>query len=161
MLGPPASGKGTQASLLGAAFGIPHTSTGAMLRAERERATPLGIEAELYTSKGLLFPDDLAMRVVSAWLEGRVRFILDGFPRTLGQARAFDSLLEARSMPLDAVYLLELSEVEIRERMLGRLTCGKCGSVYNQAFHRITTSDPCPRCGDALERRNDDTEEAL
>lgn len=161
LLGPPASGKGTQASLLGAAFGIPHASTGAMLRAERAKGTAIGAEADSYTSRGLLFPDELALRVVDQWMDGRNRFILDGFPRTVGQAQVFDDLLAKRELPLDIVYFLDLPEPEIRERMLGRLTCTKCGSVFNTAFHHVRSSDPCPQCGGQLERRNDDTEEAL
>ena len=161
LLGPPASGKGTQASLLGAAFGIPHTSTGAMLRKERADGTEIGVEAESYTSRGLLFPDELAIRVVSRWLESRTRFLLDGFPRTAGQAKSFDDLLAERDLPLDIVYLLELSDDEIRTRMLGRLTCTNCGAVFNEAFHRIDIATPCPQCAGVLARRSDDTEAAL
>lgn len=161
LLGPPASGKGTQAALLGAAFGIPQTSTGAMLRKERAEGTAIGAEADSYTSRGLLFPDELALRVVERWLGHRVRFILDGFPRTLGQAESFDCLLEERNLPLDTVYLLELPESEIRSRMLGRLTCSSCGAVFNESFHGIDRGTPCPQCHGRLDRRNDDTEEAL
>lgn len=161
LIGPPASGKGTQASLLGAAFGIPHTSTGAMLRAERSKGTSLGIEADSYTSRGLLFPDDLAIRVISQWLHGHARFILDGFPRTVGQARVFDTLLKERKLELSVVYLLDLPDSEVRIRMLGRLTCENCGSVFNEHFHDIDIGTPCPQCGGVLTRRADDTMEAL
>ncbi len=161
LLGPPASGKGTQAALLGAAFGIPHTSTGAMLRDERAKGTALGAEADSYTSRGLLFPDELALRVVQEWLQGKTRFLLDGFPRTIGQATAFDAYLGDRNLPLDVVYFLELDQSEIETRILGRLTCGSCGSVFNETFNRISAEDPCPKCGGPLERRNDDTIEAL
>jgi len=161
LLGPPASGKGTQASLLGATFGIPHTSTGAMLRAERTQGTRIGAEADSYTSRGLLFPDELALRVVKGWLDGRQRFILDGFPRTVGQAVAFDVLLEELSLDLDTVYLLELPDGEIKSRMLGRLTCKSCGAVFNEQFHKIDVATPCPQCSGELARRKDDTEEAL
>ncbi len=161
LLGPPASGKGTQASLLGAAFGIPHTSTGAMLRAERAKGTEIGREADSYTSRGLLFPDELALRVVEQWIDGRSRFILDGFPRTLGQAVAFDDLLNQKELHLDIVFFLDLADDEIRRRMLGRLTCSQCGAVFNESFHKITPQTPCPQCQGQLVRRNDDTEEAL
>ena len=161
LLGPPASGKGTQASLLGATFGIPQVSTGAMLRAERAEGTRLGAEADSYTSRGLLFPDELALRVVDRWLAGRTRFIFDGFPRTLGQAVSFDGLLAGKSLDLQTVYLLELPDEEVRARMLGRLTCTSCGAVFNEQFHKITAATPCPQCQGRLDRRNDDTEEAL
>lgn len=161
LLGPPASGKGTQAALLGATFGLPHGSTGAMLRAERAKGSQIGIEADSFTSRGLLFPDDLALRVVSQWLDDKTRFLLDGFPRTLGQAVAFDSLLAEKSLDLQIVYLLDLPDDEVRRRMLGRLTCSACGSVFNESFHKISCDSPCPQCQGRLARRADDTEEAL
>ena len=161
LLGPPASGKGTQAALLSATFGIPATSTGAMLREEKARGSELGVEAEHWTLEGKLFPDDLALRVVWKWLDDHRRFILDGFPRTLGQAKSFDRGLEERSLPLDVVYFLKLSDELVRERMTTRLTCLSCASVFNQKFHNVTTGTPCPKCGGELVRRNDDTDEAL
>ena len=161
LLGPPASGKGTQAALLSATFGIPAASTGAILREEMARRSDLGIEADHWTSQGKLFPDQLALRVVWKWLDSRRRFILDGFPRTLGQAKSFDQGLEERRLPLDVVYFLELSDDLVRERMTSRLTCASCGAVYNEKFHDISLETPCPKCGGALVRRNDDTDEAL
>ena len=161
LLGPPASGKGTQAGLLSATFGIPAASTGAILREEKARASEIGAEAERWTTQGKLFPDELALRVVWKWLDNRRRFILDGFPRTLGQAKSFDDGLDQRSLPLDVVYFLELSDELIRERMTTRLTCSQCGSVFNEKFHDVTIETPCPRCGGELARREDDTNAAL
>lgn len=161
LLGPPATGKGTQAALLSATFGIPAASTGAMLRAENARGSELGREAERWTSQGKLFPDEIALRVVWQWIGGRTRFVLDGFPRTLGQAAAFDAGLDERGLPLDVVYLLDLPEETIRERMCSRLTCISCGAVYNESFHGIDEKSPCPACGAQLARRADDTHEAL
>ena len=161
LLGPPASGKGTQAALLSATFGIPAASTGAILRDEQGRGTKLGVEAERWTIEGKLFPDELALRVVWKWLDDHRRFILDGFPRTLGQAQSFDQGLEERSLPLDVVYFLKLSDELVRERVTSRLTCSRCAAVFNERFHDVTTGTPCPRCGGELVRRNDDTHEAL
>ncbi|MFZ4682115.1 MAG: adenylate kinase family protein [Terrimicrobiaceae bacterium] len=161
LLGPPATGKGTQAALLSAAFGIPAASTGAMLRAEKSKGSAIGLEAEKWTARGLLFPDELALRVVWQWIDQRSRFLLDGFPRTLGQAESFDAGLDERGLPLDTVYLLDLPEETIRQRMVSRLTCPGCGAVYNESFHHITGESPCPACGAALSRRSDDTNEAL
>ena len=161
LLGPPASGKGTQAALLSATFGIPAASTGAMLREEKARGSAIGAEAERWTHEGKLFPDELALRVVWKWLDNRRRFILDGFPRTLGQAQSFDDGLEERSLPLDVVYFLNLSDELARERMTSRLTCSQCGSVFNEKFHDVTIDTPCPRCGGELARRDDDTDDAL
>ena len=160
-LGPPASGKGTQASLLAAAFGIPAASTGAILREEKARGSAIGNEADRWTSVGKLFPDELALRVVWKWIAGHTRFILDGFPRTLGQAEAFDAGLAERALPLDAVYFLNLSDSLVRERMTSRLTCEACGAVFNEKFHHVTAATPCPKCGGTLGRRADDTIEAL
>jgi len=161
LLGPPATGKGTQAALLSATFGIPAASTGAMLREERANGTPIGQEAAQWTDQGKLFPDELALRVVWHWVDGRTRFILDGFPRTVGQAEEFDRGLKERDLPLDAVYFLDLPEDIIRERMCSRLTCAKCSAVYNERFHNVTEKTPCPACGGTLFRRSDDTHEAL
>ena len=161
LLGPPASGKGTQASLLSATFGIPAASTGAILREENARGSEIGAEANRWTLAGELFPDELALRVVWKWLDARRRFILDGFPRTLGQAQAFDDGLDERNLPLDVVYFLRLSDELIRERMTSRLTCSRCGSVFNEKFHDVTIDTPCPRCGGELARRDDDTNDAL
>lgn len=161
LLGPPASGKGTQAALLAATFGIPSASTGAILRDEKARGSEIGIEAGRWTSQGKLFPDELALRVVWNWVDGRKRFILDGFPRTVGQAHAFDEGLIERDLTLDAVYFLNLSEDLVRDRMTSRLTCVDCGSVFNEKFHNVTSDSPCPKCGGKLARREDDTLEAL
>jgi len=161
LLGPPASGKGTQAALLGTVFGIPHVSTGEIVRRERAKGTEIGIEADSYASRGLLFPDELALRFVGQWLGGHSRFIFDGFPRTLGQATALDQLLASKSLSLQTVYLLELSDDQIRSRMLGRLTCSGCGAVFNETFHRISVDVPCPKCDGVLSHRQDDTLEAL
>jgi adenylate kinase len=160
-LGPPASGKGTQAALLSATFGIPATSTGAMLRDEKARGSAIGLEADRWTSQGRLFPDELALRVVWSWIDGRDRFILDGFPRTVSQAEAFDRGLSERRLALDVVYLLTLPEDLVRERMTTRLTCPECGSVFNEKFHHMNAGAPCPKCGAALGRRQDDTPGAL
>jgi adenylate kinase len=161
LLGPPASGKGTQAGLLSATFGIPAASTGAILREETAQGSEIGAEAERWTVQGKLFPDELALRVVWKWLDDRRRFILDGFPRTLGQATSFDDGLAQRRLPLDVVYFLELSDERIRERMTTRLTCSQCGSVFNEKFHDVAIDTPCPRCGGELTRRDDDTADAL
>jgi adenylate kinase len=161
LLGPPATGKGTQAALLSATFGIPAASTGAMMREERANGSALGVEAAQWTDQGKLFPDELALRVVWHWMDGRTRFILDGFPRTVGQAEEFDIGLKQRELPLDVVYFLDLPEEIIRDRMVSRLTCSQCSAVYNERFHDVTEKTPCPACGGQLFRRADDTHAAL
>ncbi len=164
LLGPPASGKGTQAELLAAQLKLPAASTGAMLRQERATGSDLGLEAEKWTRDGKLFPDELALRVVKHWLDaGRWdRFLLDGFPRTLGQAQAFDDALLAHGLKTDLLVLhLELAAAAIRARVADRLTCRDCGATYGGAFHKLDDLTPCPDCGGLLERRADDTSAAL
>jgi len=162
LLGPPASGKGTQADRLAESFGIPHVSTGALLRSECDRGTPLGKEADAWTSKGLLVPDELAVRIVANWMESNgPRFLFDGFPRTVGQAEHLDKALDFLGSPLDLVILLELSEDAIRRRILERISCLKCGATFSTSLHAHAEGDPCPRCGAPLVRRNDDNAEAL
>lgn len=162
LLGPPASGKGTQAYRLSKEFGIPHVSTGALLRSECERGTSLGREADEWTSKGLLVPDELAVRIVAAWMkENGPEFLFDGFPRTVGQAEHLDATLSELKAPLDLVILLELSDESIRRRILERISCLKCGATFSASLHGHAEGSPCPRCGAALVRRKDDTMEAL
>lgn len=162
LLGPPASGKGTQADRLSKFFDIPHVSTGALLRSECARGTPLGREADSWTSRGLLVPDELAVRLITVWMgEHGPRFLLDGFPRTTGQAEHLDAALAKAAAPLDLVIVLDLSEEEIRRRILDRLTCSRCGATYGGSLHGLRTGDACTSCGGELIRRNDDTEEAL
>lgn len=162
LLGPPASGKGTQADRLSDTFGIPHVSTGALLRAECARGTDLGREADAWTSKGLLVPDELAVRIVAAWMrEHGPRFLFDGFPRTVGQARHLDKALAESGAPLDLIILLDLPDAEIRRRILERLSCLNCGATFSSSLHGLKTGDHCPRCGNPLVRRNDDTPGAI
>ena len=162
LLGPPASGKGTQADRLSKAFGIPHVSTGALLRSECTRGTPLGLEADTWTRRGLLVPDELAVRVVTTWIAAHgTRFLFDGFPRTVTQARHLDKELEGMKAPLDLIILLELGDQEIRRRILDRISCLACGATFASTLQCCGDGDPCPRCGNLLVRRNDDTVEAL
>jgi adenylate kinase len=162
LLGPPASGKGTQADRLARAFGIPHVSTGALLRSECARGTALGLEADSWTSRGLLVPDELAVRIITAWMAGNgPRFLFDGFPRTTGQAEHLDKALDEARTPLDLVIFLDLSDEEIARRILDRLTCARCGTTFGGSLHGLKIGDVCPACGGELIRRNDDTEEAL
>jgi len=163
LLGPPASGKGTQAEMIAAKYGIPAASTGALLREERARGTALGREADRWTAAGKLFPDEIALRVVRHWLDqrGAESFLLDGFPRTLGQASAFDAELSEMGAELDAVFHLHLSDDEIRERVASRITCTQCGASFSSILHGVKEGDACPACGERLVRRHDDTMETL
>ena len=162
LLGPPASGKGTQAELIQNRFGIPTTSTGAILRKQAKARTQLGLEAEQIISKGGLAPDDLVMQLVEEWLEShREAFLFDGFPRTVAQAEAFDSILHRYEVSLDLPIALAVSVVTIKTRMVLRLVCANCGKVVSMGRHVRSPHDPCPNCGGPLEKRSDDNNEAL
>lgn len=162
LLGPPASGKGTQAELLTERFKLPVTSPGAILREERRAGTPRGIEAERITSKGLLLPDDLIVDLVRGWLAREDgQFIFDGFPRTLGQAEALEHLLAERGTPLEVVIALEADVTTLQQRVARRLMCVSCGRTFSVGLHIEHPTDSCPVCGGTLVRRSDDTPEAL
>jgi adenylate kinase len=162
LLGPPASGKGTQAELIQNRFHIPTTSTGAILRKQAKAGTPLGLAAEQVISKGGLAPDSLVMQVVEEWLETHLEaFLFDGFPRTVEQAKAFDAILRQRQASLDLAIALTMSVEGIRTRMLLRLVCPNCGKVVSMGRHVQSGHDPCPNCGGPLEKRSDDNHEAL
>jgi len=162
LLGPPASGKGTQADRVASRFGIPHVSTGALLRSESARGTELGRKAESSTGRGLLVPDELVLRIIGQWIRNHgTRFIFDGFPRSVGQAAHLDAALAELQAPLDLIILLELSDEEIRRRVEARLSCLQCGATFSKSLHGLKIHDHCPHCGDRLVRRNDDVPEAL
>ena len=162
LLGPPASGKGTQSELIQRKFQIPVTSTGAILRREAKLNTLMGREAGRIISKGALAPDDLVLALVGPWLDQhREAFLFDGFPRTLPQAVEFEKILQARQTPLDLAIFLEASEETIAFRMAHRLTCSNCGKVVSIGRHVQSASEPCPNCGGKLEVRSDDNHAAL
>jgi adenylate kinase len=162
LLGPPASGKGTQAELIQERFGIPATSTGAILREQKRAGTEIGHEADKYTSRGQLVPDPLIIDLVRAWLQHYdSRFTFDGFPRTIGQAEALTKLLDERETPLDIVIALEADYDILLDRVTHRRFCSACGNVVRVGFHVSDADAPCPRCGGRLERRTDDNPETL
>jgi len=162
LLGPPASGKGTQAELIQKRFDIPATSTGAILRKEAKNGTPVGVTANKIINRGGLAPDGLILQLVAEWL-AKIggSFLFDGFPRTVAQAEQFELLLDSRPAGLEMVIFLEISDETIRARMLRRLTCSNCGKVISIGRHVGNGGDPCPNCGGRLEAREDDTDIAL
>jgi adenylate kinase len=162
LLGPPASGKGTQAELIQKRFGISGTSTGAILRAEAKRGSAVGMEVAKIISKGGLAPDEMVLNLVSGWLDkSDGSFLFDGFPRTVMQAERFEVLLCKRQLAVELAILLEVSDTVIQARMLRRLTCSNCGKVISLGRHVRDANDPCPNCGGKLEARADDNLGAL
>lgn len=153
-LGPPGAGKGTQAAILAKALGIPHVSTGDMLRSAVADRTPLGQEADAYMRRGDLVPDELVLRILRERLglaDARDGFLLDGFPRTIPQAERL-----AVFAPVDRVVSFEIPEEILMERLTQRWSCPNCGAVYNLATHPPKVSGTCDRCGKPLAQRADD-----
>ena len=164
LLGPPGAGKGTQAASVIERFTIPHLSTGDMLRDHVKRGTVLGVEAKSFMDSGKLVPDGL----IIAMMEDRLRqedcgrgFLLDGFPRTLPQAEALDALLSRLGVSLDAVVLLDVTDVVVVERLCGRRVCKDCGAIYHVSFHPSQVSGICDLCGGELVQRDDDREDVI
>lgn len=162
LLGPPASGKGTQAEMIREKFKIETPSVGAILREQHAAGTPLGVKAAAYTNAGRLAPDELIVEVVRTWLEPRNgSFVFDGFPRTLRQADALEGLLERRRTPLQIALSLDVDFLTISDRVSRRMVCSGCNSIMSIGRHVESADSPCPRCEKGLQRRVDDTTEAL
>jgi adenylate kinase len=164
LLGPPGSGKGTQAALLTEDFGLPHVATGDMLRAAREAQTELGRLAEKYMDAGDLVPDTVVIGLILERLgddDARDGFLLDGFPRTIEQADALGVELDANERRLTAVLLLEAPDDLVVRRISGRRICRKDGHVYHVDFDPPKHTDRCDIDGSELEQRDDDLEETV
>jgi len=162
LLGPPASGKGTQAELIKGRYGIASVSPGAMLREEMRLGTPLGIEADRLTRDGSMVPDAMVIELVAHWLSAHADgFVFDGFPRTIAQADALEQMLAELHAPLDAVLFFDITYETIFERVMNRLTCNQCGRSFAVGLHLESAQARCPECGGTLGRRSDDTPEAL
>ena len=164
LLGPPGAGKGTQARVLVEQFGTPHISTGDALRNAIRQGDDLGKAAQELVNAGKLVPDELVRGIVEGRLAGencRDGFILDGYPRSLRQARDLDDILEAAGCPLERVVELSLGEDEIVRRLSGRRMCTGCGSVFHVVFNRPHREDICDGCGAELIQRDDDREDVI
>lgn len=162
LLGPPASGKGTQAELMLARYQFPTASPGAILREERKLGTALGLEAEKMTSRGQLVPDSMVNAVVEGWLARHdSTFVFDGYPRSLGQASALEGFLRARRTPLEIVLALEVDQQTIRDRVARRFMCASCGRIIGIRSRVPESEAKCPSCRGNLTRRSDDTPDSL
>ena len=164
LLGPPGSGKGTQAKLLSKRYGIPHIAMGDILREEVARKTPLGEKVNVYMSKGELVPDEIVIEVLKKRLQEADctnGFILDGFPRTLNQAKALDNMLSELNLKIDAVIYIEVPDEEIMKRLSLRRTCKVCGRIYNLHYNPPKQDGKCDVCGGELIIRDDDKPEVI
>jgi adenylate kinase len=154
LLGPPGSGKGTQAKRLMEELRIAHVSTGDLLREAVKAQTDLGRKAKEYMDAGKLVPDDLVIALVREKVEALDGgFILDGFPRTTEQAEKLEEFSS-----IDAVINIEVDEGVLVERLTKRRSCRDCGSVYHLLFNPPREGGICDRCGGELFQRSDDTE---
>ena len=164
LLGPPGSGKGTQAKLIEERCGIPQISTGDMLRKAVEDKTELGIRAKNYMDSGALVPDELVIMITEERLKAedcRDGFILDGFPRTVPQAEALDEVLNKMNKKIDNALNIEVKEDDIIRRMSGRRICKGCGASYHIIFNPPNEENICDLCGKELYQRDDDKEETV
>jgi len=162
LLGPPGSGKGTQAHTLVEAFSVPHISTGDILRANVAEGTELGEQAKSYMESGDLVPDGLIVDIIADRIsqpDAGTGFLLDGFPRTLAQAVALEDMLHRKEMNLDAVVLLDVEDAELVRRITARWLCKDCGKDYNSLSAPLP--EECGACGGELYQREDDREETV
>ena len=160
LLGAPGAGKGTQAEILSAKLGIPTISTGNILRAAIQDQTPVGLEAKFYMDEGKLVPDRVIIEIVAQRLQQpdcAKGFILDGMPRTIGQAEALDHA----GVKFDRVLSIEISDEEIEARMSGRRVCSKCGASYHVSARPTKVEGVCDSCGGTVVQREDDKPETV
>ncbi|MEA1994405.1 MAG: adenylate kinase [Euryarchaeota archaeon] len=160
LLAPPGAGKGTQAERIAKDYAVKHTSTGDLLREAVDKATPHGLEAEKYMKKGELVPNEVVIDIMKNKLKEMDGFILDGFPRTLKQAKMLDEILKREKKPLDGVIEIHVSNREVIERITGRLSC-KCGEIYHEKYNPPAAEGICDKCGGKLYKREDDREETV
>jgi adenylate kinase len=164
LVGPPGSGKGTQAKMVAEKLQVPHISTGDMLRDAVRGQTELGRQAEPIMTAGGLVPDDLMIGIIGERLgrdDAARGFILDGFPRTVVQANKLDSILGKIGGPDVVTVLLLVPDSLIVDRIVARRSCGSCGAVYHLKNSPPKKEGVCDKCGSALVARKDDTEDAV
>jgi adenylate kinase len=165
LLGPPGSGKGTQARLITDKLGLVQLSTGDMLRAAISAGSPVGLRAKDIMARGALVPDEVVNDIVAERIEApdcRKGFILDGYPRTLGQAAALDSMLSKRGKKLDGVIEIAVDDEELIRRVSGRFTCANCGEGYHDTLKPPKVAGVCDKCGGTeFKRRADDNAESM
>ncbi len=164
LLGPPGAGKGTQAKVLSEKLGLPHVSTGDMLREAVREGTELGLKAKAVMDAGQLVSDELLTGIVKERLSKKDcagGFILDGYPRNLSQAAILDEILKSLGKEAARAVELEVPDEAIVTRLSQRRSCPKCGAVYNLATNPPAKEGLCDKCGTALVQRDDDKESVI
>ena len=159
VFGPPSAGKGTQAQRLSAKYGLPQVSTGDLLRKAVADQTPLGLKVKSYLDQGRLGPDSLIIKLIKERVskpDCENGYLLDGFPRTMGQAKELDKMTD-----VDLVLNIVVDFEVLVERAVGRRSCPKCGAVYHVKFNPPMNAGMCEKCGSKLVQRDDDKEETI
>lgn len=163
-MGPPGAGKGTQAEKIIENYQIPHISTGDMFRKAIKDQTELGMEAKRYMDQGALVPDHVTIGIVKDRLsesDCKSGFLLDGFPRTVDQAKALDEILTSLDSKIDYVINIDVDLNILKERLTGRRICRSCGATYHKIFNPSAVEGVCDKCGGELYQRKDDNEETV
>jgi adenylate kinase len=163
-MGPPGAGKGTQARVVARELGIPHISTGDILRDAARKKTSLGLAAKAKMDKGELVPDNVISPIVEERLgrpDCKDGAILDGFPRTIAQAQFLDGMLERAGLGEPLVINIQVATDSVIKRLTGRRTCQKCGEIYNVYMNPPRQDNVCDKDGGRLIQRADDTESAI
>lgn len=163
MLGAPGSGKGTIGTEICDEFNLVHVATGDIFREEMKNQTELGKKAEEYISQGKLVPDEVTVGMVKTKLDKLGNVLLDGFPRTIDQAKALEEYLKEKGKEITAVIDLEVPDQDIIKRTSSRVICSnkECGASYNTVFMPPKVEGICDRCGSALTKRKDDNPETI
>jgi adenylate kinase len=164
LMGLPGAGKGTQADKIVVKYNIPHISTGDIFRAAIKGETELGLKAKSFMDKGELVPDEVTIGIVRERLSkddcGK-GFLLDGFPRTVAQAEALDTMLTDLGKKIDFVINIDVDQSILMERLTGRRICKNCGATYHLVFNPPSQEGVCDRCGGELYQRADDNAETV
>ena len=163
LLGPPGAGKGTQAVRLAEVLNVTRAASGDLFREHLREGTELGRLAQTYMNRGILVPDDVTIGMVNVWINAQEQasgFVLDGFPRNLNQAKAFDHELESKG-GLDRALYINVSKEELVKRLSGRLTCRNCQNTYHVSISPPKEEGECDRCGGEVYQRDDDKPEVV
>ena len=165
IMGAPGSGKGTISAKIKDEFNLNHISTGDIFRENISKGTELGLQAKAYSEKGLLVPDEITNKMVKDFLNNladkKNGYLLDGYPRTLDQALAFEEMTAGTDLAVDKIIAMDVDTEVLTRRITGRRSCKKCGEIYNIYTKAPKVENVCDVCGNELSQRKDDNEESL